>query len=78
MTYPPEAICAFEGCGHRFDRHEPWMDFGELLCKDCATNAARGFDVEDSHSFVPRRLAGGALTPSQERVAYERAMRKNQ
>jgi hypothetical protein len=74
--YPAETLCAVEGCGHKYSDHEILLHGGKVpnCCLICATNAERGFAVDDMHEFVPRKLAGGALTPSQEMEAYRKAM----
>lgn len=67
MTYPANAVCDVENCGHHFSVHN---GYDCMLCDEHA-----GFkDVAPAHAFKPRRLAGGALTPDEEKVAYERAM----
>jgi hypothetical protein len=73
--YPPESLCARDGCGHRFDNHKPQV-FPDvpMPCLPCEENAKRYSDVPGRHVFVPRKLAGGALTPSEEREAYQKAM----
>ncbi|MHB1798078.1 MAG: hypothetical protein ACYCUI_07200 [Vulcanimicrobiaceae bacterium] len=73
MKIPPDALCAVEGCGHRYADHD-YVNMNE--CAVCVINAKRGFDVRPSHKFVARVLAGGALNATQEREAYEKAMRE--
>jgi len=69
---PSDAICRVETCGHRYDAHSV-----ESNCDVC--NLCDRYNVvfrpEARHDFVPTRLAGGAVSPSQEREAYELAMR---
>ena len=62
--YPPDAICAVDGCGHKRVAHGP--GFG---CFGCPP------DGRDEHSFSPIVLAGGTTTPEDEKAAYKRAMR---
>jgi hypothetical protein len=69
QTYPDDAICAVDTCGHKFRDHKG-------NCGSCLVNQGRGFSIEDpGHAFKPRLLAGRALTPNAEREAYERALR---
>lgn len=74
--FPPETLCDYDGCGHRHDAHVAGA-FPDvpMPCVMCEENARRGFEVPGRHRFIPRKLAGGALTPSAEREAYERALR---
>lgn len=68
-TYPAEAQCSADQCGHRNDVHV------NGVCELCTTNAQRGFQgVMPAHTFRPRTLAGGALTAADERLAYERSL----
>ncbi len=68
---PADAICAFDGCGHRYDLHVP---DGAWICTIC-------LDSDDGacwswlEGFNPIKLCGGALSPSQEQEAYEKAKR---
>lgn len=59
---PPDAICAVEGCWHRYDGHVNTDGWRVMCCPDL-------------HNFEPVKLAGGALNSEQERGAYEAAMR---
>ena len=70
---PADAICAVDDCGHAFLSHK--MYYG---CVDCMqSHFFCNVDPCDhcGHEFEPLRLCGGALTPTQEREAYEKAKR---
>ena len=74
---PADAICAFDGCGHLFSRHSKCTS-GKSYCRDCADAWKRGHEsvfLLGPHRFAPVVLCGGALSPSQEREAYEKAKR---
>ena len=62
VLYPCEALCA--ECKHKYKDHVGG------LCNRC--EAAGNCNI---HLFSPLRLAGGALTPADEREAYLLAMR---
>jgi len=73
LDYPSDAIC--ETCHHAFEQHdvaEEPVIFQPIVfkCWDCI----HGGDFV-RHNFAPKRLAAGTLSPSQERAAYEKAMR---
>lgn len=67
--FPAAALCDVADCGHRYDDHKVG------ICQPCKTNMERGFSVVPAHAFVPRRLAGGALTGTDERAQFEAAKR---
>ena len=67
MNYPSETLCAVESCKHRNDVHKKMT--GCSTCRRTITQA------HADHVFVPLRLAGGALTPTEENTAYQRALR---
>lgn len=58
----PRSRC--DVCGHWYSDH----DICTERCDSCDRFA-------QPHTFQPRRLAGGAYTPEDERAAYERALR---
>lgn len=70
--FPPDAICAIEHCGHRFEVHRVGSNCD--VCELCE-NGSGVWEPKAWHDFAPVRLAGGAVSPSQERAAYERALR---
>ncbi len=67
--YLLEAIC--ENCSHPFGDHEPLIAPAGVWCEACCTEPC--FNDGCIHDFSPRRFAGGALTPTQERELYEKA-----
>jgi hypothetical protein len=75
---PADALCAEQGCFHRYDGHEPVpFDASQMRCTHCVTLREKGVDYAAApfHVFTVARLAGGALSPTQEREAYLKAMR---
>lgn len=65
-SIPPDALCAVEGCGHRYDDHGYNGDY----CDVCLHEEDGSF-----HHFARKPYVCGAATPSQEREAYDKAMR---
>ncbi len=69
---PSDAVCAAGTCRHRYDAHGIGSNCD--VCNLCERGDGI-FEPKAWHDFVPMRLAGGAVSPSQEREAYERVMR---
>jgi hypothetical protein len=63
--YPGSPRCAT--CGHADLRHVDRYGGEVAECLGCRQGQKR-------HAFTAARLAGGALTPAEERAAYEAAM----
>lgn len=68
--YPDDAPCSI--CSHIHANHSYAANVGH--CGECDDPTGE-LNMKAFHYFEPTRFAGGATSPSAERLAYERALR---
>ena len=68
-SFPADARCRL--CGHTARQHS--FTSKRNFCNECYEDSFAAFRPE--HRFMAIKLAGGALSASQEQDAYARAMR---